>query len=665
MDSLLNLLDQYTLVNDQLGIMEVYEQLGDMCFRKSDYSKSLEKRRIALRIATDLGNTAKQLELTYLMGVTNDRLKRYPEALHNYTESIKLCEQYGNSKYYAKNLLKRSAIYTVLGDYEKAFQFQLDALSKLNQLGDTLEIPNVYYEMGSTLFYQAKYSEALEYYQKALDLLIKQDKAYKIYNCLAAIGSVYGEMKDQEKSLEYNLQALEHANRLDYIFGRAYALYNISQNHLFMGRFEQSMEDSKKALALMQEADDPIGELYCIAGIGELYSKMGQPQEGLPYMEEALEKAKTAGETAHLQRIYLQIADVCSNAGRFTEAFSYQKKYIELKDSLVNKQTLNNMANMKAGYDLEKAENEQQIALLQKNNYIKKMYIIAAVILGLTLLFFSAILYRNNRQQKQSNILLKEKNEEIFLQNMKLASSNKDLEQFAYIASHDLKEPLRMIGGYSTLLEKRYVEKFDTNAKEYMGFIIEAVDRMYKLLGDILDYSKITNEEAPKEWISVKEIAQEVIRSLKDVIEESSAIIKVGELPIVYANRTQFTQLFQNLITNALKFRGKNHPLIYVSCDINKSDYIFSVKDNGIGIEEEYWEKIFGIFQRLNGRDLYQGTGVGLAICKKIVEQYGGKIWVNSRENQGSTFYFSFPVQMLQHVAKNGQGIDKVAALLN
>lgn len=672
-DSLLQLLDQYTLANNQTGTMEIYEELGLLCFTKADYQASLEKRLIALKIATELGNTTKQIEINYALGATLDRLKKYPKALNHYFVAIKLCEQHGNMKYHAKSFLKISAIHTVLGDYEKAFQYQLNALEKLSTAQDTTDIPNVYYEMGSTLFYQTKYSEALEYYDKALESFRKQGKKNKIYNCLAALGSVYGEMDNQPRSLEYSLQSLEYAEQLDYIVGKAYSMYNISQNRMLMGNFEQALKDTKLALQLMKEAGDPIGELYCIASLGELYSKIGQHQTALPYIEDVVKKAQKAGEKTHLQRIYLQAADAYYRALQFEQAFVYQKKYIALKDTLVNAQTLNSMGNMKAQYDINKAESEQKITLLEKdneileqNNKIKKLYIFVAAILGFALFLFTIILFKNNRLQKQSNRLLKEKNKEIHLQNQKLASSNKDLEQFAYIASHDLKEPLRMIGGYSTLLERRYVEQFDSNAKEYMGFIVEAVDRMYKLLGDILDYSKINNIEAPHEWISVKETVQVITQSLKSTIDESQAIVKVGELPVVYANRTQFMQLFQNLISNALKFRtDKQTPLIYVDCKIDASNYTFTVQDNGIGIEKEYWEKIFGIFQRLNGRDVYKGTGVGLAICKKIVEQYEGKIWVNSEEGKGSTFYMSFPIQQLQPIMKKQQVKEKVMASLN
>ncbi len=226
---------------------------------------------------------------------------------------------------------------------------------------------------------------------------------------------------------------------------------------------------------------------------------------------------------------------------------------------------------------------------------------------------------------------------------IQLERSNRDLEQFAYVASHDLQEPLRMIVSYVQLLERRYREKFDENAKDFMGFITEGTQRMQLLIRDLLEFSRVTSQSKEFEIIDLNEILKIVLKNLKIAIEENNVKIQYSNLPDVLGDNTQLIQLFQNLIYNAIKFKKDAHPEIEVSAVHNESNWLISVKDNGIGIADEYKEKIFIIFQRLHDRGKYQGTGIGLAVCKRIVERHGGKIWVESELGKGSTFYFTLP----------------------
>ncbi|MES2285100.1 MAG: PAS domain S-box protein [Bacteroidota bacterium] len=229
---------------------------------------------------------------------------------------------------------------------------------------------------------------------------------------------------------------------------------------------------------------------------------------------------------------------------------------------------------------------------------------------------------------------------ELDIKTNELARSNTELEQFAYVASHDLQEPLRMVTSYLQLLEKRYSDKLDQDAKEFISFAVDGSHRMRSLIQGLLAYSRV-NRVKPFEEINVNELLKEVLKNLSTSIIESNAIINSAELPKINGDPLLINQLFQNLIQNAIKFRNDNNPEIDISCIEEKDDYLFSVKDNGIGIQTEYIDKIFVIFKRLNSREKYEGTGMGLAICKKIVERHGGKIWVESEFGKGSTFYFT------------------------
>ena len=230
----------------------------------------------------------------------------------------------------------------------------------------------------------------------------------------------------------------------------------------------------------------------------------------------------------------------------------------------------------------------------------------------------------------------------VFKLNEELMRSNKELQSFAYVASHDLQEPLRMVSSFTQLLAKQYKDKLDQNAREYIQFAVEGAGRMYDLLNGLLDYSRIQTKGNRFTSVRMMDILEHVNQNLKLAIVEKKGKITWDELPSVYADESQMIQLIQNLIVNAIKF-NHNTPSVHVRCTQDNDHFIFSVCDNGIGIDEQYFDKIFQIYQRLHLREEYSGTGIGLAICKRIVERHSGKIWLESKLGKGSTFYFSLP----------------------
>ena len=224
-----------------------------------------------------------------------------------------------------------------------------------------------------------------------------------------------------------------------------------------------------------------------------------------------------------------------------------------------------------------------------------------------------------------------------------LARSNAELEQFAYIASHDLQEPLRMVSSYLQLVEQRYTGKLDAEATEFINYAVDGAARMRTLIRDLLEYSRVGRRQQSLAPVNCSAVFDGVLLSLKQAIADTRAKVTAGPLPTVKADTTDLTQLFQNLISNALKFHGPQPPEVQVDAVRHDGHWRFAVRDNGIGIAAEYFDKVFVIFQRLHSRTDYPGTGLGLAICKKIVDRYGGRIWIESTVGQGTTFYFTLP----------------------
>ena len=227
----------------------------------------------------------------------------------------------------------------------------------------------------------------------------------------------------------------------------------------------------------------------------------------------------------------------------------------------------------------------------------------------------------------------------------KLAQSNKELEQFAYITSHDLREPLRMITSFLQLLERRYHDQLDQDANEFIGFAVDGAKRLDAMTNDLLQYSKISSQKKEIIPVNFEHVLKHALENLKVQIEENNAIITHDPLPTINGDEQLKVQLFQNIIGNAIKYRSEKPPKIHISATKEKNQYLFSIKDNGIGMSSKHLEKIFTIFQRLHTQEDYEGTGIGLAIAQKIVHQQGGQIWVESEPGKGSTFYFTIPLK--------------------
>lgn len=257
-------------------------------------------------------------------------------------------------------------------------------------------------------------------------------------------------------------------------------------------------------------------------------------------------------------------------------------------------------------------------------------------------------------QQLEKEIEERKRTEKLARRAEELARSNADLEQFAYVASHDLQEPLRMVASFTQLLAERYHGKLDADADEFIGYAVDGARRMQALVSDLLAYSRVDTRGKEFGAIDCEKVLQAVLANLLKTLEESGGQVTHDPLPTVEGDETQLWQVFQNLVGNALKFHGSEPPRVHVSAQEIKGEWRFSVRDNGIGIDPQDAERIFLVFRRLHTRTEYPGTGMGLAITKKIVERHGGRIWLESEPGKGSTFCFSLPMKGVTHADELG-----------
>jgi signal transduction histidine kinase len=262
---------------------------------------------------------------------------------------------------------------------------------------------------------------------------------------------------------------------------------------------------------------------------------------------------------------------------------------------------------------------------------------------GLISLLFFGVLWSFASTQARAEALAREMTNTLDYHAQELARSNAELEQFAHVASHDLQEPLRAVAGCVQLLQQRYQGQLDSRADTLIAHAVDGAVRMHTLINDLLAYSRVNSRGRRFELVDCSAVLNDALAGFEVAIKESGAVVTHGALPTVMADRLQLAQLFQNLLSNAIKFRGEQPPNIHVGVEYSAAEWRFAVRDNGIGIESAYREQIFVIFQRLHTRRQYPGTGIGLAICKRIVERHGGRIWVESEPEKGSTFFFTIP----------------------
>ena len=658
-DSLLNILEQEKLINTTDQLYDLYQQLGKAYGASGEekYDLAISYYEEAYQVAKSQGDNEKLYNSLFGLGESNQRRNAYQDALKNYYKIIELDLEKEKEVRKAKSYTQISSIYQALGNYDKAYENQMAALLIFEVNKDEFGIANSNYNLGSIFFYQNQYKEALKHYEAAKIICDKLNKEIVIYSCLAALGSVHEKLGNYEKSLEYNQSSLQLAKKLNYKTGIAYSRGNIAISFLNQKDFLHAEQNLIEAITLKIELGDKYGSIGSSIDLSRVYLEWGKPSQAIPVLEKALRFSEEVESKTRQTDVYKNLALVYDQLNKPLKAYEYTKKYVEFKDLLLNEKTLEEMGQSKRRYEVEKQEHEIEILkkeneLLGKNEKIQQLQFFLFAVLSLAFLVF-AWWYRNklkyqnkvNQLLEEKNQLLNLKNEEIDIKNKQLEHSNEDLKQFAYVASHDLKEPLRMIHSYTNLLQRRYDSLFDESGKEFMFYITDAVTRMQTLLDDLLDFSRAGTQPAPDDFISTEDVMVIVEANLRHRLETLNAklVVRNENLPKVKAHRTMMIQLLQNLVSNGVKFKGARDPEVIVNCIQEENRFVFSVADNGIGISEENLEKVFEMFRRLHTRDEYEGTGIGLATCKRIVTTWGGDLWVESVEGEGSTFFFSVP----------------------
>lgn len=490
------------------------------------------------------------------------------------------------------------------GNLSSAQKYYQSAISRLESIEnrsayDNERLPTLYYNNFVLFSYTEDVFGNIEHLTRAQELYRMAGNARGEINCLTALANHYhNRLQQHDKAIETITAAYQKAK----VYGDDALIGSCCNNAgLYMARtgdFTKSLEYLHEAHQCFQRIDNPYFNGSVNHQTGLTYLQMRDYRQALDYFFKAKSIYEASGINAEKDKLLELIAEASYGIGDYKTAYEYEKQYRVVVAEKAKSDSLNILAKERSQFEAEMKEREAQ--------------------------------------------LLREKNKEIERYVVKLESSNNELKQFAHVASHDLREPLRMVYSYMGLVQKSLGSSITEQQSEFIGFALDGAKRMEQLIIDLLRLAKA--DANPKiERVKLQNIADEIILNLDTLLKEKGAVISAVNLPAIHADRTQVLQIFQNIIANGIKYNESAKPLVKVRCKYTDSYIEISIADNGIGIPEHYREKVFQIFQRLQTQRTYSGSGIGLAICKKIVDSMGGKITIEANPSGGSIFKIALP----------------------
>ena len=614
----INLHQEEEVIDNQLFniIQDVRSQIESARLheQQNDYGKALE-------LATDAWQLLRQHKNQLTISLKIDLLQ-FLAQIHLHRQDftkleefvhplLELSRQVGDAEREAWALLNLGIVQSIGSDYKSAITLFLESLEKSEKIGYRSNVANSLINIGNVYANLFNYADALDRYQIALndyaDVLNENVRIATNLN----IGNLRHAAEQYEVALQYfenGLCAAAHEGKIEMLI-HAHAL--MSRTLLALKKLDKGIEHAQKAAELMSDRiSNRTGRQINLLNLAEIAFLQGDTEGGAKIAIRGIAAARRVFDDASELRGFRLLAKMFENVNDFRRAYRAQLIYSRRQADFLKIQRSLHALDLEIKYSL--TEKQRKIETLTKENSYQA--------------------------------LLLEQSGQIAVQNEQLRQVNEELRQFAFITSHDLKEPLRMIGSFTQIIENQYFEKLGKESEVYFKFIKEGVGRMSALLDALLQYATIGKSEIELEPVDIGDVVRMARANLKINIEETDANILCIEMPTVPSVQSLLIQLFQNLIGNAIKFRRPSgRPIILISAEEKTDHWVFSVEDNGIGIENNDIERIFTIFQRLHKRSEYEGTGIGLAICSKIVTQLGGRIWVESVKGQGSTFSFTLP----------------------
>lgn len=541
------------------------------------------------------------------------------------------------------------------GEKDTGLESYFEVLNYYEKIGYDEELGKLCNNIGLVYLGLNKTSDALHYFQKGLAYSEKSDDKFITAQVLVNIAGCHKENKEYQIALGYLHKGLKIAEEINSLHTQAMFFYEMAATKNKLGKNYEALDAANSAIVMWKEMNhvDEIAKSLVLKS--HILMDLSSYHEAHSSCKECYEISKKT-QTLDVQKTALDCISRTANALKiYREAYQYQKEYIMVSDSL---QAINSKEKIAATekrnqYQKEKAVLEQKNllneALLREEKNNTKIFALLSFIslLGFGLLGFIYLSGKKyTKQMKEKNKVIEKTNLELSKLNKDLETANSKLNNFTSVAAHDLKSPIRTIASYSQLLMMRNKDKFEEKDLEMLGFVSQNSKQLTEMIDDLLAFSKVNDDLGPAEVVNVNEVVQIVQNNLGAKISEENVTIAIeGDLKEVKAHKNLLTQLFQNLISNGIKFKKPDtlSKIIIRKEEVSDDTITYSISDNGIGIEASHFDKIFTIFQRLHNKDSFEGSGIGLATCKSIVDYYGQKIWLDSKVGHGTSFFFTLP----------------------
>jgi signal transduction histidine kinase len=642
-DSLVHLLDGMV---DQRQKVDRLNEIS-YAYRRFSLAKMIEYAQQARALAT--GSHYKQGLAVALKNIGNGHLKTGspPDTcIYYYKQAIQVAKQVNDYYTQAASLNNIGLLATVQGNHNMGIEHFHEAIVLFDaQVKDESKISLkalMLANLGFSYFGLEEYRKAFTYQKEAIELAEKYDIKFIPSQYMDDLARSAANMGDYEQAEEYYQNAIVLQTETGDYESIIHTFLHFLEMKMEQQKYDEAEDLGQKAVALAAERDFPILLADGLNKLSEIARLTNKVDEAIVYADSALQLSKAIFNLKHEQTAAFQLAQAMAMKGDYFGAFNNLTAHLEITDRIAKDEKSAITVEIEAKYQNEIYEQKVQYLEERQQEQRKNIQLLIGLII-MTLLssgVISVYLYKRN----QSNRIIQNKNQVL----EKYITYNLQLENFAYIASHDLKSPLRNVVSFSQLLSRRISDRLNVEEKEYFDFIIAGTKEMSTLIDDLLNYSVVQREKLNIEKIKVDELINSILRRNQPIIEEEKAIVKADLPPVIIdGDPIKLTQLLQNLLQNGLKFHQPGQaPVVEVNFLEQDKEYRFEVKDYGIGIENQYFDKVFMIFKRLHTKKEYEGTGIGLAICKKIVEQHGGKIWIQSQKNESTSFFFTLPKQL-------------------
>jgi signal transduction histidine kinase len=548
-----------------------------------------------------------------------------------------------------------SVVYLTLGDYERSMEYQLRAIRIRKHIGDSLGLASSFYTLGDLYSRQENFKVAITYFEQSLQLTKLYNDSSLQYSCLASLANFYEIVDSLDLCYEYSRRALTLARELDYPYGLAYALNTMGSYFLKMGMVDSARARFEEAQLLAYGLPDKSELCVALMGLGSVHKRLGDYSGARRFLQEALETTFRYDDRLNRVETYVRYSDLYRAQGDYKKALEYHELSSALQDSVMTEENKFNMANLRSGFEtqqeVDRLEAEKDVVLLEKQQQVVKVYKIGIAGGLLLISIVGWLIYARYRARRKTYRLIEASNKVINAQNEQLTRYNEDLQLMAYAISHDLRDPLNHIGTLGMVIREASKKKRYADIQKCADIMANSADRMLNMLASLYRYTKLDDKSKALSYVDMNEIAKIAVENLNGTLSEHHAHVQLADLPErIPANREHMILLVQNLIGNGIKYNPKSDPEINMFYVRQNGHFTFCVSDNGPGIDPKYHDHIFGMFNRVDSASNVQGSGMGLALCKKIVTMHNGKMWVESEVGKGSRFYFTIPATQAQPV---------------